>query len=459
MYNDKAQTTIKDLKVCLDDARKERQQLVAEIKKLAKNGMNNTISSIVNHYMEKGLYEDVEKDDYRSRSRSASPTRFGRARSTSPVLTRTSTTIRPISPVPKTTSFFNTTSYTPVSRSHTPVSRPQTPVSSGFSFEDISPAVMSDGHEIYPHRRTRSYVKKFGSAAEETTPLDLNDPDLQELLKPQTKLNYDIDLNENLKQDEATHSSSVKRQLLYSPYMDKDYIPKTKPKEITENKNADGQVKPAGSVYKPSQRRSSFEEEIESQMFVKALDSAVKQTPAQIAQEKFYRDLDRMNDEPGYSPQRWRSPSKGILKSAKSVQNMSIKENMSPKRSLESRSYSPAVRSPLTMSHSPDRPATRSYTPDSRTPRSHAKSSPVVRSYTSTSPQNRPYTSTGAAAGQRSYSPRNRSHSPGDRFRNASMRDSGYSTPTQAGRARSSSTYDNRDHNRPRTPTSSKKFE
>ncbi|MEW8204466.1 MAG: hypothetical protein AB2764_20390, partial [Candidatus Thiodiazotropha endolucinida] len=31
-----------------------------------------------------------------------------------------------------------------------------------YNYEDISPAVMSDGHEIYPDRRTMSYILKYG---------------------------------------------------------------------------------------------------------------------------------------------------------------------------------------------------------------------------------------------------------------------------------------------------------
>lgn len=366
--------------------------------------------------MEKGLYENAEKDHLAERSRSVTPSRYGRPRSPSPVYSRP-TTPRMSSPV----KFYEPSNTLPT---YTP-DRSRSPMPMNGNYEDMSVDLMSDGHEIYPHRRTRSYVKKFGSVNDLSSQIDLNDPEIQELLKPK----YSIDDNQLSEEKEEI---KAKRKLMYSPYMDKDFVPKSKMIESECQK-------PVGStiVYKPaSQRKSSVEEAWESKKFIAALDSAVKQSPAQIAQERFQKQLDRIGTEEPET-ERWRSPTKGILKNTKSAQNMSIKENIPPRRSVGSRSYSPSVRS----NYTPSTPA-RSFTPDSRSPlgRSYSTNTSPTRSYSSAAKNNR--SSSPGNTGQRSYSPG---------YRGNSMRDSGYSTPTPTNnRIRS----DNREYSRPRTPTS-----
>jgi hypothetical protein len=431
IYNDKAQQTIKDLKSCLEDARTERNEMMAEIKKMKDQSKNNNISSIINNYSEKGLYEDAEKDHLAERDRSRSPNRFFQPRSVSPVFSRPITPVRSSSPVRMTDHSYTT---------YNPGSRSQTPTPCSFSYEDLSP----DGHEIYPHRRTRSYVQKFGAQDTSSSQVDLNDPEIAELLKPKTRLTYDLDDNQG-------DGPQAKRKLLYSPYMDKDFVPRSNQNGYTEKESIYEQE--SLSLKKDtSHRKSEVEEEWESKKFIDALDHAVKQTPAQLAQQRFLQELSSTGDE----SDRWRSPSKGILKNTKSAQNMSIKENISPsRRSFESRSYSPSVRSPLT--YSPGKPSTRSYTPE---PSRRSYNSPT-RSYTNDNSQNRSYSPNNRnrslsprSVGQRSYSPGNRSSSPG--YRSSTTKDSGYSTPTQPLRYRSSVANDNRDYNRPRTPTSTR---
>ncbi|XP_053392864.1 serine/arginine repetitive matrix protein 2-like isoform X4 [Mercenaria mercenaria] len=434
MYNDKAQQTIKDLKSCLEDARTERNQMVGEIKKLKDQSKNNAVSSIINNYMEKGLYEDAEKDHVadRDRSRSRSPNRFIQPRSVSPVFSRPVTPVRTSSPVRMSDHSYTVSAYTPGSRSQTP-----TPCS--FSYEDISP----DGHEIYPHRRTRSYVQKFGAQDVSSSQVDLNDPEIAELLKPKTRLTYDLD-------DNLENGPQAKRKLLYSPYMDKDFVPRSNQNGYIE-KDTNYEQESLLLKKETSHRKSEVEEEWESRKFIDALDHAVTQTPAQLAQQRFLQGLSSTGDD----TTRWRSPSKGILKNTKSAQNMSIKENISPsRRSFESRSYSPSVRSPL--GYTTGKPASRSYTPEP----SSTKSYNPTRSYSNTaqtrsySPNNRNRSQSPRTVGQRSYSPGNRSSSPG--YKGSTTKDSGYSTPTQPMRYRSSVVNDNRDYSRPRTPTSSR---
>ena len=432
IYNDKAQQTIKDLKSCLEDARTERNQMMAEIKKLKDQSKNNNISSIINSYSEKGLYEDAEKDHLAERDRSRSPNRYFQPRSGSPVFSRPVTPVRASSPVRMTDHSY--TAYNPGSRSQTP-----TPCS--FSYEDLSP----DGHEIYPHRRTRSYVQKFGAQDTSSSQVDLNDPEIAELLKPKTRLTYDLDDNQG-------DGPQEKSKLLYSPYMDKDFIPRSNQNGYTEKESFNKQEN-LPLKKETSHRKSEEEEEWESKKFIDALDHAVKQTPAQLAQQRFLQELSSTGDD----SDRWRSPSKGILKNTKSAQNMSIKENISPsRRSFESRSYSPSVRSPLT--YSPQKPSTRSYTPE---PFKRSYGSPTRSSYNNNNSQNRSYSPNNRnrsqsprSVGQRSYSPGNRSSSPG--YRSSTTKDSGYSTPTQPLRYRSTVANDNRDYNRPRTPTSAR---
>lgn len=444
MYTDKAQQTIKDLKSCLEDARTERNQLVAEIKKLKDQGKNSAVSSIVNHYMEKGLYEDTEKDHVADRARSRSPNRFMQPRSVSPTFSRPITPIRTSSPVRK-----SEPSYMPA---YIPMSRPQTPTTDcSFNYEDISPG---DGHEIYPHRRMRSYVEKFGVTDLPSSQVDLNDPEIQELLKPKTKLTYDLDLNDN--QDTGPQA---KRKLMYSPYMDKDFVPKSNQNGFIEKDN-NFEHESLPTKKETSNRKSSMEEELESRKFINALDHAVMQTPAQLAQQHFLQEITSAADDDG---DRWRSPYKGILKNTKSAQNMSIKESITPsRRSFESRSYSPSVRSPLTYTSM--KSTARSFTPDpvaSRS-RSYATSTPVRPTYTSNTAQPRSYSPSNNRnrsqsprnVGQRSYSPGSRSYSPG--YRGNTIKDSGYNSPIQPCRYRSSIANDNRDYSRPRTPTSSR---
>ena len=436
MYNDKAQTTIKDLKTCLEDARSERKQLVDEIKNLQNQGKNNHISSIVNHYIEKGLYEEPEK--IMPRSRSPSPRRQierpGRSRSVSPIRSSkvatpvmTSSQIKPVTSFPR-------SDYTS-SRSQTP-----TNFQNVYNYEDISPA--ADGHEIYPHRRTRSYVQKYGVQGEERmTPIDLDDPELQELLKPKTKLTYDIDLNDRypkLNKSEPYNGGqifSAKRPLKYSPYMDKDYVPKA----MHSGEFGDTNVVRAIPVriqqdsYKSEDSfKESIIEEIDDNKFIDALDHAVRETAVQRAQRQFLEDINRTAVEADFDQRI--SQAKGILKSSKSSQNLSIKENLPVRRSAESRSFSPSIRTPLDRSQSMNIQGSRSFSPGAGL---QTATRPYVRSH---SPGNQPSPSNRASPsnrGSRSVSPgMSRSYSPGDRLH--APRDSGYSTPTKgsAGRQR-----------------------
>ena len=419
MYNDKAQTTIKDLKTCLEDARSERKQLVGEIKSLQNQGKNNQISSIVNHYMEKGLYEEPEKA--MPRSRSPSPRRpvesVGRSRSVSPVRSRIATPVMSSSPV-KPTASYQRSDYTS-SRSQTP-----TNFQTAYNYEDISPAIMSDGHEIYPHRRTRSYIQKYGEQNEDRPNLvDLDDPELQELLKPKAKLTYDVDLNDSypkLSKSEPYNGGqifSAKRQLKYSPYMDKDFVPKSR--QVADYVNTDIPKKSPMRVQQVNYKtEDNFNEadmdDIDDNKFIEALDSAVRETPVQRAQRQFLEEVNRTALDEDFEQRI--NQAKGILKSNKSSQNLSIKENIPAKRSVESRSYSPSVRNPLSRSHSMNIPGSRSISPGTRLQtagRSHSSGNPQ-------SPSNR---------ASRSVSPGvSRSFSPGDRLHGT--RDSGYSTPT-----------------------------
>ena len=440
MYNDKAQTTIKDLKTCLEDARSERKQLVDEIKNLQNQGKNNHISSIVNHYIEKGLYEEPEKImprsrspsprrpiERQSRSRSVSPKRASRV--ATPVTT--STQVKPVT-------YFPRSDYTS-SRSQTP-----TNFQNSYNYEDISPA--ADGHEIYPHRRTRSYLQKYGGQGEERmTPIDLDDPELQELLKPKTKLTYDIDLNESypkLTKSEPYSGGqifSAKRPLKYSPYMDKDFVPKAMHSgEFSESNVV--RATPIRIQQDSFKSEDSFKEsiieDIDDNKFIEALDHAVRETAVQRAQRQFLEDINRTAVEADFDQRL--SQAKGILKSNKSTQNSAIKENLPIRRSTESRSFSPSIRKPLDRSQSMNIQGQRSYSPGAGL---HSPARPYVRSHSpgnQSSPSNRV---------SRSVSPgMSRSYSPGDRLHMA--RDSGYSTPTKVttGRQRQ---MDNKNYSQP----------
>ena len=416
IYNDKAQQTIKDLKSCLEEARTERTQLVAEIRKLKDQGTNHKISAIVNGYIEKGLYEEAEKDHMAERSRPQvrSPVPFYQ-RSVSPVMPRAQTPVRAPSPVR-----VAETSYFPTSRSQTPTS---------YLYDN------DDNHEIYPHRRTFSYMKKYGSHNDlSNSQVDLNDPEIQELLKPKATKGYELSNNDN----QYVEEHSAKRKLMYSPYMDKNFKPKSQQNDY--NPRVEVETPPVKHMAVQHHQMSSVEEEIDDKRFMWALDSAVKQTPAQLAQQKFLQELDGIGTDEHMSP-RWRSPGKGILKNTKSAHNMSIKENLPERRSVGSRSYSPSVRvgSSYVATSTP-----RSYTPNTRT---YTSPGPVNRntSESHSMDRNRSQSPRGHGHGQRSYSPGCRAYSPSDGHHGNTVRDSGYSTPTPSQRYRV--------NNRPRTPT------
>lgn len=433
MYNDKAQTTIKDLRTCLDDARNERKQLISEIKKLQTGAQTKSISSIINHYMEKGLYEEAEKDHMNQRARSRSNTPVAdrvRERSVSPVPFRSGSPVRhSASNTTPSISNYHTPIYSPVPRIPTPTSSPYRPSTPVMSYTPLSrsqtPNHLEDEvREIYPHRRTRSYIEKYGTNEDEDNKaVDFSDPELLELLKPQPKFDDELD---------ADVGKEEKPRLMFSPYMDKDYMPKYKQGEIPGSDKL-SKPKPTNNYRPPLQRKISMDE-FENKKFVQALDHAVKETPAQLAQQQFLRDLDLVGTEE--VPQtRWRNPAKGILKTAKSAQNMSIKESTSPsRRSVESRSYSPSVRN----SQGPF--ISRSYTPDTKGNYSSplSKYSPSTMQPRSQSPGIR--NSSPGSLTARSHSPGSRSYSPERQWNGT--RDSGYSTPTTSTRLRGTAATD-----------------
>ncbi|KAL3875416.1 hypothetical protein ACJMK2_033364, partial [Sinanodonta woodiana] len=457
MYNDKAQITVKDLRTCLEDARKERSQLYQEIKKIQTQGKNSQISGIVNRYIEKGLYDEAEQEHIkeRARLRSPSPKRYieiteddfnvpevkPRSRSVEPrpIITGEHT-FRTSSPVKRSKSplSFNMASGTP--RAISPV-RNSLPTS--YNYEEISPS----HKEIYPHRRTKSYMDNFcriSDIDQNDSQVDLDDPELVELLNPNSvgKLDFDMDLSNSYGQQKVRSKSPYESRYgdngtkLFaegesrrSPYGGKESTSLIKRSkqingEIVGDEFSDNELVESIVESPPKSPYTMFPDTyMGNRKFIEALDNAVMAKPQMQVQKRYFDDFDL--DEGNklhknkydklsqtFGPEksdmaRGRIPNRSILKNAKSLQNLSIKESLSPSRTPASttRSVSPKTQSTPTRSYSTgSSPGEKSYFSATRT-----DTSPEFR---------RSHTiSTGA-----------RTLSPLSKSRDSTLRTSGYST-------------------------------
>ncbi|XP_033755206.1 transcription factor TFIIIB component B'' homolog isoform X2 [Pecten maximus] len=296
-----------------------------------------------------------------------------------------------------------------------------------YNYEDISPSVPSNFREIYPHRRSRSYKNNFSSSMESDgrrSPSDYEDMEVQKLMaeqqQPIRRLDFDKDLDDSYltrapKKDFhhqrsrspgamdiselRDHRKPVRRQLYYnSPNRNaggdgsnKIYLAKHDGRELIESiiespvDNRFRDVSPRDTT--PPARRSQLDVDIDNsnKIFIEALNSAVQQENG----KRYFDDFDIkspkspmdtrntiLSSSLGQEKERQRSQSpglKGILKSTKGEQNMSIKEGFPQyQRSLYSRSVSP-VRSPRSMSP-------RSRSPRSKSPTNSGIGKPLFSS-------------------------------------------------------------------------------
>ncbi|KAK3607149.1 hypothetical protein CHS0354_034305 [Potamilus streckersoni] len=461
MYNDKAQITVKDLRTCLEDARKERTQLYQEIKKIQTQGKNSQISGIVNRYIEKGLYDEAEQEHIkeRARLRSPSPKRYmerteddfkvpeikprSRSAESRPVITGENT-FRTSGPVKRSKSplSFNMSSGTP--RAISPV---RNSLPSSFNYEEISPS----HKEIYPHRRTKSYMDNFGRISgidQNDSQVDLDDPELVELLNPNSvgKLDFDMDLSESYGERKVRSKSPYEsrygenvpqkfseRESRCSLYGEKELTSVIKRSnhingEIVGDEFSDNELVESIVESPPKSPYTKFPDTyMGNRKFIEALDNAVMANPQMQVQKQYFDDfdLDERNKlhknkydklSQTYGPEktdmaRGRIPNRSILKNAKSLQNLSIKESLSPSRAPASttRSISPKFQST----------PTRSYSAGS----SQAEKSYFSATRTDTSPAFRH--SHSISSGTRTLSPLSKS-------RDSTLRTSGYSTGTSS---------------------------
>lgn len=432
----KGQSTINDLRGILDEAIKERCQLYDEIKRLQTEGHLSHVSGIIGKYMEKGLYDMAETqphlNSFVTRSRSNSDIS---QHSASDLLEEEA--LRPVSPtyLHRPTSPANVRKQSPLpygKRSTSPTSRlypdsvervrklhgvnsvltnspnksssvhvsgiSQLPVTSGDefdnNFEDVSP---SNGREIYPHRRSRSYRNNFSSSEDgRRSPSDyMDDLEVQKLMaqqqQPISRLDFDKDVEDNFltrapkkairfqrsrspgrsKSPGVSEHRPVRRQLQYnSPHRNmegesgnKMYLAKHDGRELIESiieSPVDNRLRSTSPRERsPPARGGHVNVDLNNsnKIFIDALNNAVQNENGRrcfddfdIQLPKSPRDTRSTLLSSSLGQEKEDSPkTKRVLKSAKGEQNMTLLDSPRGSRSFYSHSASP-IRSPRSKS-------------------------------------------------------------------------------------------------------------
>ncbi|XP_046569391.1 uncharacterized protein LOC124277706 isoform X2 [Haliotis rubra] len=212
---EKAQSTIKELRTCLEEVRQERSKLFDEINALHASNQKSKVADIISHYTEKGACDEVEREMRRgtssqpsSRPSSASCSRtssMGRSSrlDMSNTPTRRSRIDDYISPSQenmdsslrvhrRTSTWNNELESSPVKlNSSLNMSSTLDSKDTGYSTEELmqSPGVPSSFREIYPHRKVQYYRDKQREALDHRlSPIPF--VDYSDLQQYPTKLSY-----------------------------------------------------------------------------------------------------------------------------------------------------------------------------------------------------------------------------------------------------------------------------
>lgn len=240
-----------------------------------------------------------------------------------------------------------------------------------YDYEDVSPTVPSSYREIYPHRRSRSYVSNFSSPYDKDDYMD--DLEVQKLMckQPFGRLDFDNELDGSysprLSRKDIQRYPTPPRQNKSpvgtnkhwygednDPYYNSNYDEDRDSVESVVESPIDNRFR--DESLEDRRKMIDLDNSINDKKFLQALDGAVKgQT------KKCLDDIDTLEQKLADQKQRdhlatrvgrgrsylSRSMSpgllKGILKKTKSEQNMNIKERNFPSyRSYYSHSASPA---------------------------------------------------------------------------------------------------------------------
>ncbi|XP_048243069.1 uncharacterized protein LOC124113706 isoform X3 [Haliotis rufescens] len=242
---EKAQSTIKELRTCLEEVRQERSKLFEEINALHASNQKSKVADIMSHYTEKGACDEVEREIRRvtSSQPSSRPSSAGRSRTSSmghssrPNMSNThsrrSRIDDYISPSRetmdsssrahrRTSTWNNELESTPVKlNSSLNMSSTLDSKDTGYSTEDMmkSPGVPSSFREIYPHRKVQYYRDKQRESLVSPIPF----VDYSDLQQYPTKLNYsDYDAEDTyrISRNGSGDNGSFRESLLQRQHQD-----------------------------------------------------------------------------------------------------------------------------------------------------------------------------------------------------------------------------------------------
>ncbi|KAL5018239.1 hypothetical protein ScPMuIL_003961 [Solemya velum] len=365
------QMMIQDLKTCLDNAREERTQVIDELK------LRNSYVRSGNSSFEKENYEKTEKHKLNGYV-SQLPLKVGSG---------PTNTFLSASPYRKQqpSNYKNNKTYETIPSMKYRDYKPE--FQSTFSSEnlqndsfldegEILPTVPSNTREIYPHRKTNSYINKYGNPYEETdyiSPFEFFSDEGKTVGKLDLDMDLDSSYSQNVPLKENLSEHTKYEQLQNEKYEDIRERTST-PVNIkqdnvssnrhTPNKDNCSTDQSGGRLLLESKNKQCYEEYCddydettpEDRKFIDALINAVKDkeqnfihalnSAVQDTSQRCYDDMDIRNPEEGIIKRRFssslgpgrssslsrtqservgRAELKGILKNTKSWQNMSIK--------------------------------------------------------------------------------------------------------------------------------------
>ncbi|XP_067671940.1 serine-rich adhesin for platelets-like [Haliotis asinina] len=371
---EKAQSTIKELRTCLEEVRQERSKLFDEINALHVSNQKSKVADIISHYTEKGACDEVDREIRRGTSSqpSSRPSSASRSRTSSmgcssrpdmsKIPTRRSRIDDYISPsrenvdsslrVHRRTSTWNSElDSSPVKlNSSLNMSSTLDSKDTGYSTEEMmqSPGVPSSFREIYPHRKVQYYRDKQREALDHRlSPIPFVDySDLQQYPTKLSYSDYDAEDSYRISRKGFGETGSFRENLLQRQHRDSLH---------GDNYTDDL------SRYESSQNYGTGKDMVET---VVESSSTTYQRPASDVTERLSQSMQETLRQPHhdrkessgrlnvsynsvYDMQNRKSPSskKGILKNGKTEQLNHLRErSCSPVLQRYGRSHSPPTK-------------------------------------------------------------------------------------------------------------------